>query len=112
MTTPTNQPEPTWLELVAHVNGRTVFGQAGVRDPDHLCDAYDPTADADYLGGVTAPGTGSCESDGHYLCGGCHHLSADRRADLLEPDHAAHFLQDSVVETSSASRDARPAPLG
>lgn len=66
-----------WSLLVHEVNGRSVVGMPGVRDPDFPCDAYRPTPDADLLGlRVTAAGDGDCASDGHYLCGGCEHLSA------------------------------------
>ncbi len=57
-----------WGELVANVNGRTFLGQAGVRDPDHVCEDFDR---AGY------DGHGSCRSDGHYLCTECSHLSPD-----------------------------------
>lgn len=51
-------------------------GIQGIRDSDNPCELYTPTIDADFLGlRLTAPGGGSCDSDGHYLCGGCIHLS-------------------------------------
>lgn len=70
-------PLPTaWRELTARVNGETLFGVAGVRDPDYPCDAFDPVADIDWLGvRITAPGNGQCDADGHYLCRGCRELS-------------------------------------
>lgn len=57
-----------WNELVAFVNGRTLFGQVGVRDPDNPCDSYDA---AGYNG------LGSCMSDGHYECANCSWLSPE-----------------------------------
>jgi hypothetical protein len=65
-----------WRLLEAEVNGRQVVGMPGVRDPEHPCEEYVPTEDADLLGlWITAEGSGSCDSDGHYLCGGCRQLS-------------------------------------
>lgn len=55
-----------WAELVAGVNGRTLFGQAGVRDPDNQCSEYD---------GLGYDGSGSCLSDGHYECQNCSKLA-------------------------------------
>jgi hypothetical protein len=67
---------PAWAAMVAELNGRTFVGMPGVRDPDHPCEEYQPTEDADFLGvWLTAPGDGACDSDGHYLCGGCRNLS-------------------------------------
>lgn len=31
-----------WIELTENLNGRTMFGQVGVRDPDSPCEAFDP----------------------------------------------------------------------
>lgn len=51
-------------------------GVKGKRCSDYPCEAYEPTQDATYLGlRITAPGTGDCDSDGHYLCNDCIHLS-------------------------------------
>jgi hypothetical protein len=49
-----------WAELVAQVNGRTTFGQPGVRDPENPCTAFEP--------GLP---DGDCETDGHYMCDEC-----------------------------------------
>ena len=46
--------------LADELNGRRVFGAPGVRDPDFVCDAFDPGE----------PG-GDCSTDGHYLCDEC-----------------------------------------
>ena len=74
-----------WAELVESVNGRTLFGQAGVRDPEHPCAEFDPVENPDWLGlEVRAPGDGTCDSDGHYLCGSCLHLSRRGKLDRLD----------------------------
>lgn len=66
-----------WREMVHNLNGDTLFMSAGVRDPEAPCEAYEPTKNPDHLGlRITAPGNGRCDSDGHYLCVGCVHLSA------------------------------------
>lgn len=66
-----------WHELVENVNGRTVFGQDGVRDPDAPCDGFKNGK----------PGDGTCETDGHYLCMECVEMSLGaprRRRDECE----------------------------
>lgn len=55
-----------WNELLEAVNGRTSFGQVGVRDHDNPCEEFD---------GLGYDGTGGCKSDGHYLCKECSRLS-------------------------------------
>lgn len=57
-----------WEELCAHVNGLTTLGDPGVRDPEHPCEEFD---------GRSYDGAGACDSDGHYLCVECSHLSPD-----------------------------------
>lgn len=67
---------PVWQALVHAIHGRPVFGQRGVRDPDSPCEEFDPVEGIDMLGlRITAPLDGDCWTDGHYLCGGCRHLS-------------------------------------
>jgi hypothetical protein len=67
-----------WADLEAQVNGRTFFGQNGVRDPQAPCDQFERTPDGRLMGtGITADGSGSCMSDGHYLCCDCVHLSRE-----------------------------------
>jgi hypothetical protein len=56
---------PAWAELAAHVNGRTEFGMKGVRDPDAVCDEFEPGES----------GRGHCDTDGHYMCKECEHMS-------------------------------------
>lgn len=74
---------PGWELLVAQVNGRGEFGMRGVRDPEAPCEAFDPVENIDWIGvRITAPGSGGCDSDGHYLCMGCRELSAVRAADF------------------------------
>ena len=54
-------PMPSaWSELVANVNGRSLFGSEGVRDPNNRCDAF----------AIGKP-AGDCLTDGHYLCNEC-----------------------------------------
>lgn len=55
-----------WNWLYAELNGRTVVGQPGVRDPEHLCDHFEP-------GEPHANNT--CDGDGHYMCFECSHLT-------------------------------------
>ena len=63
---------PAWDDLHRALNELPPrFGAAGVRDPDYPCSAFDPLDD-----GVKPDGRGDCESDGHYLCRECSHLSA------------------------------------
>lgn len=47
--------------LVAYVNDRRIVGMPGVRDPDNVCEGFDPG---------TPAGT-ECMTDGHYLCDEC-----------------------------------------
>lgn len=61
-------PLLAWAELVESVNGRTSLGRVGVRDPDGPCEEFD---------GAGYDGSGRCQSDGHYLCVECSHLSPD-----------------------------------
>ncbi len=55
-----------WHELTENVNGRTVLGQAGVRDPEYICEDFN---------GAGYDGSGKCLSDGHYLCVECSELA-------------------------------------
>jgi hypothetical protein len=75
-----------WAELMADINGKRLFGQRGVRDPEHPCEEFEPVPDIDWLGlRLAAPGTGHCDSDGHYLCGGCRNLSERGRQERIAP---------------------------
>jgi len=65
-----------WAELVDNVNGRTRFGQRHVRDPEAPCEMFEPVDGFDFMGTtIFANGDGDCDTDGHYLCVGCVHLS-------------------------------------
>jgi hypothetical protein len=57
-----------WSALVDEVNGRTSLGQPGVRDPEGICEAFD---------GLGYDGSGTCKSDGHYMCAECSLLSPE-----------------------------------
>lgn len=65
---------PAWEALHRELNHLPgLFGQAGVRDPDYPCAAFEPLPE-----GVERPsGDGHCYADGHYLCRECTQLSAD-----------------------------------
>ena len=45
-----------------------VFGRAGDRDPDAICDDFTPVPSGE------AVGDGRCSTDGHYLCRECEHV--------------------------------------
>jgi hypothetical protein len=49
-----------WAMLEASVNGRSLIGTPGVRDPEAPCEQFSPGRNA-----------GLCETDGHYLCDEC-----------------------------------------
>lgn len=55
-----------WNQLVAAVNGRSILGSPGVRDPDAPCSAFHPGEPLE---------DGDCDTDGHYLCRECRHIS-------------------------------------
>lgn len=56
-----------WDALIRFVNERPgLFGEVGVRDPEHVCGLFD---------GKGYDGTGGCLSDGHCLCTECSQLS-------------------------------------
>jgi len=65
MADPTELPA-SWRALIEEVNGRASFGAVGVRDPQFPCEGYD---------GKGYAGHGRCDSDGHYMCLRCSHLS-------------------------------------
>lgn len=65
---------PSWRALIEALNGpppRVPDGTPGVRDVDAPCEDYQP-AGAPWK---DAPGTGGCDTDGHYLCRECVHIS-------------------------------------
>lgn len=55
-----------WNALVAEVNGRPLDGTPGVRSITAPCELFD---------GVEPSGSGTCSTDGHYLCTECSHMS-------------------------------------
>jgi hypothetical protein len=57
-----------WNALCAEVNGHPPIGTPGVRDVEFPCAEYD---------GLGYDGDGRCDSDGHYECVRCSHLSPD-----------------------------------
>lgn len=59
---------PAWAALVAEVNGRPLDGTPGIRDINAPCELFD---------GKEPDGSGTCWSDGHYLCRECSHLSRE-----------------------------------
>lgn len=68
----------TWHAVYEHVNGRLFLGEPLVRDPNAICDAFDPVPNADWLGlELRAAGNGNCGTDGHYLCLSCTHISKE-----------------------------------
>ncbi len=80
---------PVWRGLVHEVNGgRPPDGLPGIRDVDAPCDVFEPVgAPWEY-----ATGTGDCETDGHYICRECVHISlraVRRKSDLCEECGAA-----------------------
>ena len=67
-------------ELYHTINGREVFGAAGIRDPESPCSTFEPVKFPDWLGlEMRAQGNGDCVSDHHYLC-----LCCKRYCFLLE----------------------------
>ena len=74
-----------WIVLVEEVNGRTALGMDGIRDPDAPCEHYSnghPTLAGIGLSWVSTRETwGDCNTDGHYLCVECPHMS--RRAAIV-----------------------------
>lgn len=60
-----------WAELEASVNGRSLVGMDGVRDPDAPCELFVSA----YAKGDERPFDGTCDTDGHYLCPECPQMS-------------------------------------
>lgn len=60
-----------WAELEAAVNGRVLVGMEGVRDPDFRCEGF-RRADQEPKDARSAR---DCDTDGHYLCDDCIHIS-------------------------------------
>lgn len=63
---------PDWDALVRALNEYPPrVGDAGIRDPEYPCAAFDPLPDR-----VKPTGDGDCHGDGHYMCRECSQLSA------------------------------------
>lgn len=62
---------PVWRDLYMEINGgRIPDGEPGIRSVDAPCEVFDPVeGDPD--------GSGDCETDGHYLCMECKHISLE-----------------------------------
>lgn len=74
MANPFAVPAP-WRTLVAFVNegsgSRIPDGTPGIRDVDAPCEAFEPAGEP----WVRAAGNGDCDTDGHYICRECVHIS-------------------------------------
>ena len=63
---------PAWRGLMNEINGgRIPDGERGIRDVDAPCESFVPTG-APY---ELSLGGGDCETDGHYICKECVHIS-------------------------------------
>jgi hypothetical protein len=100
-------PEP-WRALVWEINGNRPFdGTPGIRDVDAPCDAFEPAGEPF----EQAKGEGSCDTDGHYICSECVHISLRvlrARRDQCEDCGAPLVRERNVGEVCSARCD-RPA---
>jgi hypothetical protein len=105
-----------WRSLVYAVNdgrvnhlGHIPDGEPGIRDVCAPCEDFTPAGQPYEL----AQGTGSCETDGHYLCSECVHIderTLRRRRDLCE-DCGAKMVRGLYGLTCSAGCDAEHNPL-
>ena len=59
-------PEPELERFWRRLRGPLWFAHPGFRDPDARCEAFNTDG---------YNGRGGCDSDGHYLCNECSHLS-------------------------------------
>ncbi len=85
-------PAP-WRALVAEINGgRILDGEPGIRDVDHPCDVFEPADEP----GEYSEGGGTCDTDGHYLCLECVHISTS----------ALRHRRGQCVECGASGRDA------
>lgn len=93
---------PVWRALVSELcGGRVPDGLPGIRDIDAPCEVFEPVGAPH----ERAPGNGDCETDGHYICSECVHISlreARRRRDrcedcgepLVRSQHGRHVSRD------------------
>jgi hypothetical protein len=70
-----------WDQLIAEVNGRSIFGASGVRDPESPCEAFRPKGAAFERVVEADLGYNRCETDGHYLCVECLAISVEALRD-------------------------------
>ena len=63
---------PAWRGLVHELNGRPIDGTDGIRDVDAPCEEFRSEHTP-----RTNPGSGRCDTDGHYLCVECPHISLE-----------------------------------
>lgn len=94
---------PAWRSLVASLGGRIPDGTDGIRDVDAPCEAFKP-AGAPY---ERAKGTGSCETDGHYICVECVEIKLEtlrRRQDQCE-ECGASLVKVGYLEQCPACCD-------
>ena len=91
-------PVAAWAQLEALVNGRSLMGTPGVRDPDAACEAFDPAGEPF----EEASGDGRCDTDGHYLCRECRLIST--RA-LRRRRNECEVCETSLVVHSRGGRD-------
>lgn len=75
-----------WRVLVCELNGgRIPDGEPGIRDVDAPCEMFQPVGEPFEQNDGTD--TGTCETDGHYLCTECQHIelrTIRRRRDQCE----------------------------
>lgn len=82
----------SWALLVAELNGHPLVGTPGIRDIAAPCDHFDsdhPTVAGLGLRWVSKRTSfGTCDTDGHYLCVECSHMSRDQaeQRGLTEPE--------------------------
>jgi DNA-directed RNA polymerase subunit RPC12/RpoP len=73
-----------WRALVSELNGgRIPDGTPGIRDVNAPCDHFEPAGEPF----EHANGSGSCMTDGHYICSECVHIEIKtlrRRQDRCE----------------------------
>ncbi len=102
-------PAP-WRSLMISINDghtpsweRIPDGEPGIRDVDAPCSMFEPTGGPFDL----ASGAGDCETDGHYICVECTHisLSALRRKRDLCQECGAPLAHPQTGEECSARCD-------
>lgn len=95
---------PVWRGLVAQLNGGPIQdGEPGIRDIDAPCEAFEPAGAAFDM----ANGTGDCQTDGHYICSECVHISLETLRTRKDQcfDCGAPMEQTQTGESCSARCD-------